>query len=176
AWWFYAHMGFRPRDSEAAKLANAELRKAQKKGYRSSKNTLRRLANYPLYFSLAGERQDVLPNVCTDSISLGVLDYVSQRFGSQREEGTRRCSQELAEALGIDPISGWTADEQLMCHRLSPVIAAVADVKKWPKADRDALADVIRAKGGGHEMDYVKLFDAHKRLRRAVAVFAAANE
>jgi hypothetical protein len=179
AWWFYVRMGFRPRDSEAIKLANAELRKAQKKGYRSSKNTLRRLADYPLYFSLARERQDVLPMVCTDSISLGVLDYVSQRFGSQREEGTRRCSRELAEALGVDSIADWTADEQLMWHRLSPVIAAIAEVKKWPKADRDALADVIRAKGGVHEKDYVKLFDAHKRLRRTIAAFAAkaaANE
>ena len=82
----------------------------------------------------------------------------------------------MAEALGIDSISGWTADEQLMWHRLSPAIAAVADVKEWPKADRDALADVIRAKGGVHEKDYVKLFDAHKRLRQAVAAFAAANE
>jgi len=179
AWWFYARMGFRPRDSDASKLANAELRKARKKGYRSSKNTLRRLANYPLYFSLARKREDVLPMVCTDSISLGVLDYVSQRFGSQREDGTRRCSQELAKALGINSLSRQTADEQLMWHRLSPVIAAVADVKKWPKADRDALADAIRAKGGVHEIDYVKLFDAHKRLRRAVAAFAAkaaANE
>ena len=177
AWWFYARMGFRPRDSEATKLANAELRKARKKGYRSSKNTLRRLANYPLYFSLSSKRQDVLPMVCTDSLSLGVLDYVSQRFGSQREEGTRRCSQELAEALGIDSISRWTAGERLMWHRLTPVIAAVADVKKWPKADRDALTDVIRAKGGVREKSYVKLFDAHKRLRRAVAAFSvkAAN-
>jgi len=176
AWWFYARMGFRPRASEAIRLANAELRKAQKKGYRSSKSTLRRLANYPLYYALARNRQDVLPIVCTDSISLGVLDYVSQRFGSQREEGTRRCSQELAKALGIASFSAWTADEELMWQRLNPVIAAVADVKKWPKADRDALADVIRAKGGVHEKGYVKLFDAHKRLRRAVAAFAAANE
>ncbi len=176
AWWFYARMGFRPRDNEAIRLANAELRKAQKKGYRSSKSTLRRLANYPLYFSLARNRQDVLPMVCTDSISLGVLDYVSRRFGSQREEGSRRCAEELAKALGINSISDWTADEQLMWQRLTPVIAAVADVKKWPKADRDALADVIRAKGGVHEKDYVKLFDAHQRLRRAVAAFAAASE
>ena len=176
AWWFYARMGFRPRDGQATRLANAELRKARKKGYRSSKRTLRRLANYPLYFSLARNRQDVLPMVCTDSISLGVLDYVSQRFGSQREEGTRRCSQELAKALGIASFSAWTADEELMWQRLNPVIAAVADVKKRPKADRDALADVIRAKGGVHEKGYVKLFDAHKRLRRAVAAFAAASE
>ncbi len=173
AWWFYARMGFRPRDSEAIKLADAELRKAHKKGYRSSKNTLRQLALYPVYFSLARERQDVLPMVCTDSLSLGVLDYVSQRFGSQREEGARLCSQQLANALGVDSIADWPADEQLMWHRLSPVIAAIADVQDWPKADRAALVDVIRAKGGVLEKDYVTLFDAHKRLRRAVAAFAA---
>jgi hypothetical protein len=66
-----------------------------------------------------------------------------------------------------------------MWHRLSPVIAAVADVQDWPKADRAALVDVIRAKGGVREKHYVTLFDAHKRLRRAVAAFAAdveANE
>ncbi len=179
AWWFYARMGFRPRDSGATRLANAELRKAQEKGYRSSKRTLRQLANYPLYFSLARKRQDVLPMVCTDSFSLGVLDYVSKRFGSQREEGARRCSQELADALGVDSIADWPADEQLMWHRMSPVIASIADVAEWTKADRDALVDVIRAKGGVHEKDYVTLFDAHKRLRRAVAAFAAnaaANE
>jgi hypothetical protein len=63
-----------------------------------------------------------------------------------------------------------------MWQRLNPVIMAVADVKKWPKADRNALADVIRAKGGVHEKDYVKRFDTHQRLRRAVAAFAAASE
>ncbi len=176
AWWFYARMGFCPRDSEAIQLANAELRKAQKKGYRSSKTTLRRLANYPLYFSLGRRRQDVLPVVCTDTVSLGVLDYVSQRFGSQREEGARRCSQELMGALGIDSISDWTADEQRMWYRLAPVIVAIADVSEWPKADRDALVEVIRMKGAVREKDYVAQFDAHRRLRRAVAAFAMEAE
>ena len=179
AWWFYARMGFRPRDPEATKLADVELRKAQEKGYRSTKSTLRRLAEFPLYFSLTRKRQDVLPMVDTDSLSLGVLDYVSARFGSQREEGAGRCSQDLADALGVDSISGWSADEQLMWHRLSPVIAAIANVEEWPKTDRDALVNVIRAKGAVHEKEYLTRFDAHKRLRRAVAAFAAntaANE
>jgi hypothetical protein len=166
-------------DQDAIRLAHAELRKAHKQGYRSSRKTLRLLANYPLYLSLGRKRRDVLPMVCTDSISLGVLDFISQRFGSRREDGARRCSQELADALGVDSIADWTSDEQRMWHRLSPVIAAVADVTTWPKPDRDALIEVIRAKGGVHEKDYVKLFDAHKRLRRAVAAFSAnaiANE
>ena len=176
AWWFYARMGFRPRDKEALQLADSELRKAEKKGYRSSKATLRKLAEYPLYFSLGRKRQDVLPMVCTDTLSLGVLDYVSKRFGSQREEGARRCSMELAAALGVDltdeSTDEWTAGEQLMWHRLSPVIAAIANVAEWPQKERDALVGVIRAKGGVYERDYLKLFDKHKRLRRAVVAFA----
>ena len=173
AWWFYARMGFRPRDSEARKLADVELGKAQRKGYRSSKSTLRKLACHPMYFSLGRIRKDVLPMVCTDSLSLGVLDYISKRFGAEREEGARRCSQELVDALGVKALSDWSASEQLMWHRLSPVIAAVADVKDWSKAERAALVDVIRAKGGVREKDYVPLFDAHRRLRRVVAAFAA---
>jgi hypothetical protein len=171
AWWFYARMGFRPRDSDARKLADTELRKARNKGYRSSKGTLRELAHYPLYFSLAGKRKDVLPMVCTDTLSLGVLDYVSKRFGSRREEGARRCAQELADALGVTSVAGWSDAERLMWRRLSPVIAAIADVASWPKADRAALIEVIRAKGGVRELPYVTLFDAHKHLRRAVAAF-----
>jgi hypothetical protein len=173
AWWFYARLGFRPRDVAAARLADAELRKAQTKGYRSAKDTLRRLANYPLYFSLGRQRQDVLPAVCTDSISLGVLDYVSDRFGSHREQGARQCSEELAEALGVDSIAEWPADEQLMWRRLSPVILASAHVEKWSTAERDALRDVILSKADVHERNYVKLFDAHRRLRRALARFSA---
>jgi hypothetical protein len=45
-------------------------------------------------------------------------------------------------------------------------------VTNWPKADRDGLIAVIRAKGGTHQAEYAHLFDAHKRLRQAVARFA----
>ena len=50
------------------------------------------------------------------------------------------------------------------------------DVVKAMHRNRAALVDVIRAKGGVREKDYVTLFDAHRRLRRAVAAFAAKVE
>jgi len=174
AWWFYARMGFLPRDKAAMVLSKAELRSGRKEGYRTTKRNLRRLAQHPLFFSLAIQRPDVLGPVCTDSASLGVIDYVSKRFGSQREAGVRRCSRELADKLGVDSMSSWSADEKLMWHNLSPLIAAMGGVSTWPKADCDALVGVIRAKGGVHEVNYARLFDAHKRLRRAVAEFANA--
>lgn len=172
AWWFYVRMGFRPRDAGALKLARKELQKAQTRGYRTGKGALRRLAQYPLFLSLAEKRMDVLGPVCTDTVSLGVIEYVSQRFGSQREAGAKQCSQELATALGVDSVASWSAREQLMWHRLSPLIAAMGGVTNWPKADRDGLIAVIRAKGGTHQAEYAHLFDAHKRLRQAVARFA----
>jgi hypothetical protein len=172
AWWFYARMGFRPRDANAMKLAKKELKKAQTRGYRTGKEALRRLAQNPLFFSLAGKRRDVLGLVCTDTVSLGIIDYVSQRFGSRREAGEKQCSQELAKALGVDSVASWSADEQLMWHRLSPLIAAMGGVTNWSKADRDGLIAVILAKGGAHEAEYVHLFDAHRRLRQAIAGFA----
>ena len=45
-------------------------------------------------------------------------------------------------------------------------------VAEWPADDRRALADVIRAKGGRYESDYVKKFDAHARLRAAVVALS----
>jgi hypothetical protein len=178
AWWFYVRMGFRPHDAGAMKLASKELQKAKTRGYRTGKGSLRRLAQYPLFLSLAGKRRDVLGPVCTDTVSLGVIEYVSQRFGSQREAGEKHCSQELANSLGVDSVASWSAGEQLMWNRLSPLIAAMGGVTNWPIADRDGLIEVIRAKAGMHEAEYAHLFDAHKRLRRAVARFAkkVANE
>ncbi|MBU2677673.1 MAG: hypothetical protein KJP16_11360 [Gammaproteobacteria bacterium] len=172
AWWFYARMGFLPRDKAARELAKTELRNGRKKGYRTTKPTLRRLARHTLFFSLADERQDILGPVCTDTVSLGVIDYVSRQFGSRREAATRRCSQELAQQLDLGSLANWSRDEKLMWRRLSPLFAATGGVASWPKADRDSLVNVIRAKGGVHEADYVKLFDAHKRLRRTVAEFS----
>jgi hypothetical protein len=172
AWWFYARMGFRPRDSGALKLARNELKKGQKRGYRTGRGTLRRLAQHALFLSLGKNRTDVLGTICTDTVSLGVMEYLSRRFGSRREAGEKQCAQDLASALGVDSVESWSADEQLMWHRLSPVVAAMGGVGNWPKADRDALIAVIRAKGGAHEAEYVRLFDAHKRLRQAVARFA----
>ena len=44
---------------------------------------------------------------------------------------------------------------------------------RWKAAARRALVDVIRAKGGRRESDFVRRFDAHGSLRRALVKLAA---
>ena len=46
-------------------------------------------------------------------------------------------------------------------------------VERWSRGEKTALIRVIRAKGGRRESDFVRLFDRHRRLRRAILKLAA---
>jgi hypothetical protein len=45
---------------------------------------------------------------------------------------------------------------------------ALPGIEVWSPEDKQGLVDVIRAKGGRRERDFVVRFDRHRRLRRAV--------
>jgi predicted transcriptional regulator len=41
-------------------------------------------------------------------------------------------------------------------------------VGRWSAAERRALVEVIRAKGGPSESEFARRFDRHRRLREAI--------
>jgi hypothetical protein len=41
-------------------------------------------------------------------------------------------------------------------------------VKRWSPANRKALVEVIKAKGGKSEIDFIRKFDQHDRLQAAL--------
>jgi hypothetical protein len=47
-------------------------------------------------------------------------------------------------------------------------VAILPGLDGWSRAEKRALVDVVLAKGGRRESDYVALFDAHRKLRAAV--------
>jgi len=69
-------------------------------------------------------------------------------------------------------LRGWSAGEKLAWRRWSAVVALLADVDRWPGADRDALVPLARAKGGRWELDYLQRFNDLGRLRSAVVMLA----
>ena len=52
--------------------------------------------------------------------------------------------------------------------KASPLIRLLPGVERWRREDKRALVRVVRAKGGRRESEFVRRFDAHRRLRRAV--------
>jgi hypothetical protein len=168
AWWFYQKLGFRPRDAGTLHVMKRELaRIARRPEHRSSLATLRVLAQENVFFDLSRARDDVIGVFPLDRVGAHVAARMAERFGSDREQATRTCTEEARKALGIR-LATLNRDERMMLDRWSPLLACIPGVARWPASDRRALVAVIRAKAGQRESEYVKQIDAHARLRAAL--------
>lgn len=175
AWWFYYKLGFRPRNPEIRALVQKELtRIEQDPSHRTSASTLRRLAADNLYFSLGRSRADVLGRIRLAEVGARISWYLAERFGSERERGIQTCSREAARLLGIGDVRRLPAGERMAWERWSPLVLSLPGVERWRPAERRALVAVVRAKGGRRESDFVRLFDRHAKLRRAILELAEA--
>lgn len=173
AWWFYYKLGFRPRDPEIKKLVRKELARIRRDpSYRTPPETIDRLAADNMFLSLGKDREDVLGRVDLGAVGDATSRYLARRFGGFRERGIRTCAREAASLLGIRSVSALPAGERIAWDRWGPLVMAMPGVARWSAADRRALAGVIRAKGGRRESEFVRKFDAHRKLRRAIRKLA----
>jgi hypothetical protein len=173
AWWFYQKMGFRPLEADLLRIMRREVRRQKEKdGYRSSPSTLRQLAESGLYLYLGKPREDVIGLLSTGNVGLAVTRYVTQRFGYDRRQAEKQCAQEAAKLLGVGSRRKFSAGERLAWTRWSPLILILPGVGRWGRQDKRALVEVVRAKGGPRESDYLARFDRHRRLRKAIVELA----
>lgn len=169
AWWFYYKLGFRPRDRRASALARREAERVRSRaGYRTGLPVLRRLVAANVFFSLGADRSDVLGALETDAVALRVTGMVAARFGSDRERATVTLADEAGAALGLPAWRRLRPGQRLFWERWAPIVALLP-VGGWTEAERVALRNVILAKGGRRESDYVTQFDAHPKLGPALA-------
>jgi hypothetical protein len=174
AWWFYQKLGFRPRVPRVVSLMDEELARMKAvPAHRSSVATLKILASENVYFHLGKERDDAIGILELPNVGLAVTDMLARRFGSDREKGEATLTLEARDLLGLRTLSGWSAGERLAFRRWAPLVTILPKVARWTPAEKRGLAAVIRAKGGRHESDFVRLFDAHRKLRRSIATLAA---
>ena len=169
AWWFYRKMGFVPKAKEAiALMRREEARLHLHPKRRSTAGTLRRLARHNLYFQLGVERDDVIGVANLPNVGLKVTDALAKRFGSDRERAARETIHEAQTLLGVPSLARFAPGERLAFARWAPLVAILPGLPRWSEEARRSLVDVIRAKGGMRESDFVRLFDAHRPLRRAI--------
>ena len=173
AWWFYYKLGYRPRDPETKRLVRRELARLQRRpSYRSSAATLGKLARHNVFLDLGRRRDDVIGDLPTDRIGLAVTDYLNARFGADRERGTVVCADEVARLLGAGNWRRFPPGEREAWRRLAPLVRLFPGLARWNADDRQALAAIVRAKGGRRESDFVALADRHARFRWALVRLA----
>jgi hypothetical protein len=157
AWWFYALCGFRPRETAVARLAASELaRRRRDPRYRSSRATLERLATAHLHWPARAPRGTAVTPI--DRIGLAIAS-----------RGQRADARESAmKKLGLASLRGWSRDERIWWERWAPMLDALPGIERWPASDRAAALRVVRAKAARRETDFVKRFEEHPRLGRAI--------
>jgi hypothetical protein len=169
AWWFYYKLGFRPKDAGVRRLLKTELGKIKRRPrHRTDITTLNELSSENMYLSLGSRRADVMGEISLGDIGLKVAHYLAERFGADREQGLRTCSAEAIRRLGVRSFSRYTAGEILTWKRWSPLVMLLDGVEAWKPAEKRALVEVIRAKGGLRESRFVELFNRHRKLRKAM--------
>jgi hypothetical protein len=173
AWWFYYKLGFRPYDAAVRRLLRKELARMKRNPrHRSSIATLNELSSVNMYLYLGRPRADVRGRIELGNIGSRISRYLADRFGADRELGVKTCGEEAARLLGVRSLRRFSAGQRLWWERWSPLIMALPAVSRWSAANKRALVDVVRAKGGRQESEFVASFDRHRRLRSAVMALA----
>jgi hypothetical protein len=163
AFWFYYKLGFRPRASEMHTLIRAELDKMRRRpSYRSSVSALREIAQYHLFFDFDPARPHPLPPL--GGLAAHAGRALSKR-GADRPAAVAACALEAMSQFGLDSLRGWSGDEREAWRRWAPLLTCL-DLAFWTQAEKAGLVDVVRARGGRHERDFVLRYAAHPRLDR----------
>ena len=168
AYWFYRKLGFRPTDTELVKLDARESHKiATRAGYRTSANTLRRLATGHVLYEAPDAERGTWDRFHVHHIGLKIARRMGRKFGGDSDKIGRASVATVARALDVR-LDSWRADEQRAFDDLALVLALIPDLVRWSVAERRALVQVIRAKASADELDYLRRLQRHKRLRRAI--------
>jgi hypothetical protein len=173
SFYFYHRLGFRPRDPDVVRtLGQEEAKIAADPAYRSPIPTLKKLAAAEVFLSLSGGHAAPEQRLRASDVSGLVARCVAQQFGGDRARATRESAERVGRALGAARRASWPPAERRAFDRMSLVAALVPDLEAWSSTDRRALVAIMRAKGGGTEMDYARRLDRHQRLRRSLETLA----
>jgi len=167
AWWFYYKLGFRPRGAAVRAIARRELGRMQRdRSYRSSKETLRGLAEDYLVFEPGRARAPFWPRVA--ELGAHAATRLSALAGADREAAARECAAEAMRLLGERARGGGAGALRKAWLCWAPIVVQLPGIGRWSAAERRSLADVIRLKAGRRESDYLAAFEAHPKLGAAL--------
>jgi hypothetical protein len=176
AFWFYRKLGFRPTNPDVMKLVlNEEKKIATRPNYRTSANTLRKLAAGPMLFELEqplrvstnDSRPGDWDRFQVRNIGLAVQRHMAAKYGGDAERFRSAAVAALARVLDVST-SDWRETELSVFSDFAVTLSLATDLSEWTNAEKRALLKTIRAKAVADESSYLKLMQKHDRLRRAM--------
>ncbi len=170
AYWFYYRLGFRSAAGTVRRLAEREYARLRgERGYRVTLATLRKLATCDLYLDLGDDAPaKFFDEAWLPKLAHGITETLAREGCAQRAEALSRLSDRLAGMLGVE-LARWSAVERRGFAQFAPLLGQIDGLEDWPKADRQALAQLARLRWAPQERDYIARLRVHDRLREALA-------
>jgi len=168
AFWFYRKMGFRSMDPALERLAQAEEKKVLANAkYRTSAATLRRLSKANVVYELPEAERGVWDNFSMRNIGLAVQKRMAWDVDGNAEAMRKAAAERLTRIIGWDA-GKLRTNAHAALEDFATVLSLVPDISRWLSEDKAALRDTIIAKAGRTELRYIRLLQAHPRLRSAI--------
>ncbi len=170
AYWFYYRLGFRSADAPVRALADKEFARLRAdRRYRVPIATLRRLAACDIHLDLAADAGDkFFDEGWLNDLGAGITTAIAREGRASRAEALASMEKRIAGLLGIR-LADLSAVERRGFAQFAPLLAQIDDLAAWPKADLDALAQLVRARWAAQERGFVAAIRAHERLRAGLA-------
>ena len=168
AFWFYRKLGFRPVEPRLVKLISREERRiATRPDYRTHARTLRELASGHVLFEAPPTTPGEWDDFHIRNLVLAVARNTAKRHGGDTERARRASVEAVSDALNIKP-ARWSEDERHALGNSSLLLALVPGLSRWTKDEKAAVVNIVRAKAGADESQYLRLLQKHHKLRRAI--------
>jgi hypothetical protein len=165
AFWFYRKLGFRSGNKDLENLARREEQKIKANPqYRSSRKTLKRLAEAHVFYELPGSERGAWDNFSTRNVGLRVNRRMAREFSGDSASIRRASVTEVSRALNVS-LSRWNSAEGEAFENWSLVLALIPNLRRWSAKEKQDLIKIIRAQAGSSEMRYLRLTQQHRRLR-----------
>lgn len=165
AFWFYRKLGFRPGPPELLRLTEREEAKLRSRpGYRSSARVLRKLAAEHVFYEFGQQPRGVWDTFSARNIGLAVQRRMAEEFNGDPDRMRRAGTAALARILHTDPAE-WDAIERSAFENFALVLLLAPEVKSWTQDEKQALIQVILAKVGDDESEYLLRLQRHHALR-----------
>ena len=168
AFWFYRKLGFRPTDPRLQKLAEKEEAKIrERKTYRTSAATLRKLAVSPMVFELDSKRVGDWDRFQVRQIGFAVEREMTRRFSGDANR-MRSEAVHFAERLLNTSTNRWSESANTIFSDFAIVLLLIPDIQKWDREEKQRLLQIIQAKANADESKYLRLMQKHEKFRGAV--------
>jgi hypothetical protein len=168
AFWFYRKLGFRPGRPELLAITRKEEAKMTRDpAHRTSSRTLRQLAAEHVFYEFGKESLGQWVTFSTRRIGLAVQRRMAEEFGGNPEELRRAAVETLSRQLQVE-VGTWSSLEQSAFSSFAAALSLAPELTQWTDLQKQALVDIIRAKGSADERKYLRLLQQHQALKKIV--------